>query len=890
MPAMEGPAPDDLGIEYLRDVAPVGRGGFAYVYAATDTRFDRRVAVKVFDHFLTEDDRALFETECRTTGRLWRIPNIITFHDIEYTADGQPCIVMAYLEDGSLGDELRRHGLIPWRRAVGYMVTVLEALDAAHRHGVLHRDIKPENILLAGDEPHLTDFGLATVKTPGAGTDVGTAQVIASPLHAPPETFDGGVRDERSDVYSAASTLYNLIAGHAPFQRHADLSTEAIVERLKTQPPARLPAGLAPPELDALLQRALAKDPADRPQSAADLADALRGALDASPGPTGPGSATRSPGGPVAQRAPRSTLTQSAPIGTAAPTSVPPTATNPPAASPLAPPQPANWAPGPASGSGTPGTKPGPATSTATSGQGTAGWWIRHRQALAVGLVTTTIMASTVLINLTSRDSEPDPPSFVGALPTVAPTTPAPPSTAPSTRPPAPIALPAGSGDQWDADRARVVAEIEANGWRWNQEARTVSGPGGLLVDLATCPADWDPYQGLFADEVSLGQITPTVYNQELQDSADGFAAYLEWVSDVGGGLPASDSNGARRITVVPVKDSSIDPEAGQSTTTAFAARRLASPTVDPAAEEQQAACVPDPFVPFDGPGWTDPAGHPWAWADRISARAQGWLVGETLARSLPGRSPIRVAALVTSDDGARAGLEALQAYADRSSVSFELTVTEVGDASTEIGPAVLGMVQAPIRPDAVAVVTGSSGACGDAAVAALNAGPARLLVTTAACARSTPAVDPLAPTTWLTVGDPRLPPDDADPEGWSSWASAVLAATGYPAPQSPALLDGFASAWSMHQSMLIAEQLPGGLSRPNLLLAARALTMDNPSLADGIGYGMAGGADGDLIEGAPILRYVHADKRWEASDLGVIDLSGQVPPCAWDRVAQSCA
>ncbi|MEZ5408806.1 MAG: serine/threonine-protein kinase [Acidimicrobiales bacterium] len=305
---------DDLGLWYLSDVTPIGRGGFAYVYAATDTRFDRRVAVKVFQRMLTDDDRALFEIECRTTGRLSGVANIITVHDVDYTADGRPCIVMAHVAGGSLGDHLRRQGRIPWRRAVAWLVPLLRALDTAHGHGVLHRDIKPENILVDGDRVFLTDFGLATLKAGAAEAD--EAGVFASPLHAAPETFAGATRDERSDVYSAASTLYNLIAGYAPFQGHgADLSPEAIVNRLRHEPPAHLPAELAPADLDAVVQRALAKDPARRPASAAELADAIEAVLDAhsSPVPT-PAHETEAEAAPApAVPAPRAALTQTAP-------------------------------------------------------------------------------------------------------------------------------------------------------------------------------------------------------------------------------------------------------------------------------------------------------------------------------------------------------------------------------------------------------------------------------------------------------------------------------------------------------------------------------------------------------------------------------------------------
>ncbi len=311
----------ELGIDYLRDVVQIGRGGFAHVFAATDTRFERRVAVKVFDQLLTDDDRILFETECRTTGRLSAVPGVITVHDVDYTADGRPCIVMAHIAGGSLGDQLRHRGRVAWPRAVAYLVAILRALDQAHRHGVLHRDIKPENILVDGERVFLTDFGLATIRA-GATGDPAGANVIASPLHAPPETFTGGIRDERSDVYSSASTLYNLITGHAPFQLHGDLTPEALVQRLRSQPPTRIPADLAPAALDTLVRRALAKDPADRPQSAAELADALQAVLETIPAPPERQRLDPGPLPPVAAPE-RVAVTQSAPTDTAEPPPTP---------------------------------------------------------------------------------------------------------------------------------------------------------------------------------------------------------------------------------------------------------------------------------------------------------------------------------------------------------------------------------------------------------------------------------------------------------------------------------------------------------------------------------------------------------------------------------------
>jgi hypothetical protein len=175
---------------------------------------------------------------------------------------------------------------IGWQQAVDWLILICDAVQSAHDHGVLHRDIKPANILMAPEGPRLTDFGISCLSDatcPGQGWSL---------LHAPPELLDNR-SDRRSDVYSLGSTLFTLIAGHAPFELPATDSTEAVLARLATAPPPRLPANLAPPWLDELLQLALAKDPGDRPQTVADLQSALEAGRGAGHQGTGDGEGRR---------------------------------------------------------------------------------------------------------------------------------------------------------------------------------------------------------------------------------------------------------------------------------------------------------------------------------------------------------------------------------------------------------------------------------------------------------------------------------------------------------------------------------------------------------------------------------------------------------------------
>ncbi len=262
----------DLGIPHLTGAEVIGRGGFSVVYSATDTRFDRRVAVKVLNGVIDERTRQRFERECRVMGRLSSHPNVVTVYDAGQTPDGHPYLVMELMAGGTLADRLRKGESIGWRQAVAYLVPVLDALHQGHLQGVLHRDVKPENVLIdPAGVPSLTDFGIAIVRDAGGAT---STNITASWLHTAPETF-ANQRDERSDLYSAGSTLHTLISGRPPFWRAEDESLNPLLLRLLHEPAPPLPANLAPPALTDLVLRALAKNPADRPPTCRALADEL---------------------------------------------------------------------------------------------------------------------------------------------------------------------------------------------------------------------------------------------------------------------------------------------------------------------------------------------------------------------------------------------------------------------------------------------------------------------------------------------------------------------------------------------------------------------------------------------------------------------------------------
>jgi len=257
----------DLAIDGIEDATEIGRGGFATVFAASQPQFKRMVAVKVLDvGALDEENQHRFERECEAMGSLSSHPRIVTVHDAGITEDGRPFLVMEHMSGGSVGDRLRSDGAVPWREAVDIAINIAQALDAAHSRGVIHRDVKPDNVLVSEfGEVQLSDFGIARI-TGGQETRAGI--VTASLSHAPPEVLDGSRPTAQSDVYSLASSLYVMIAGTTPFERTTDETQIPQIRRIITEPPAPLVVAGMPPAVAAVIERGLAKDPADRPQGA----------------------------------------------------------------------------------------------------------------------------------------------------------------------------------------------------------------------------------------------------------------------------------------------------------------------------------------------------------------------------------------------------------------------------------------------------------------------------------------------------------------------------------------------------------------------------------------------------------------------------------------------
>jgi eukaryotic-like serine/threonine-protein kinase len=262
-----------------RIVRKLGTGGMANVYLAEDEVLGRRVAIKILNDRHAGDDQFVerFRREAKNAASLSH-PNIVSIYD-RGEAEGTYYIAMEYLDGRSLKELIVARGPAPVNVAIEYARQILAAIRFAHRHGIVHRDIKPHNVLVdAEGRLKVTDFGIARAgasQMTEAGSIIGTAQYLS------PEQAKGAPVDQTSDLYSVGVVLYELLTGVVPFS--GDTPVEIAMKHLSSTP--ELPSAQRaeiPRELDLIVLRALAKDPADRYQSAeemdADLAQVARGA------------------------------------------------------------------------------------------------------------------------------------------------------------------------------------------------------------------------------------------------------------------------------------------------------------------------------------------------------------------------------------------------------------------------------------------------------------------------------------------------------------------------------------------------------------------------------------------------------------------------------------
>jgi eukaryotic-like serine/threonine-protein kinase len=269
----------------FKAVAKLGEGAMGEVFLAQHQRIDRRAAIKVLlpEGTLNAEMVRRFFVEARATS-LIQHPGIVQIYDCDVHRNGRAYIVMEYLEGETLAKRLERFGVLPWNSACRITRLVAGAISAAHEKKIIHRDLKPGNVFLLRDtdwpqpaEVKVLDFGVAKLlQGDGAGGPATTAgRILGTPEYMSPEHCTGASRvDHRGDVYSLGCMLFEMIVGAPPFT--SDHVREVLASHKFRRPPSLAALTVdTPPWLDGLVTRMLAKDPDERPQAMAEVAEVL---------------------------------------------------------------------------------------------------------------------------------------------------------------------------------------------------------------------------------------------------------------------------------------------------------------------------------------------------------------------------------------------------------------------------------------------------------------------------------------------------------------------------------------------------------------------------------------------------------------------------------------
>jgi serine/threonine-protein kinase len=265
--------PKKIGRYEIR--AELGRGGMATVYHGYDPRFEREVAVKVLPSELLHSDpqfKLRFEREAKIIAQLEH-PSIVPVYDVG-EENGQPYFVMRYMNGGSLAERIKQK-VMSVEEAARILGQIAPGLDEAHSKGIVHRDLKPSNILFdAKGTPYISDFGIAKLSQSQASSVTGSA-IIGTPAYMAPEQAAGETVDGRSDIYALGIILFEMLTGRQPYE--ADTPMAVAIKHITDPVPHILEANPSlPPDVDAIIQTAMAKRKEDRFSTAVELVDALR--------------------------------------------------------------------------------------------------------------------------------------------------------------------------------------------------------------------------------------------------------------------------------------------------------------------------------------------------------------------------------------------------------------------------------------------------------------------------------------------------------------------------------------------------------------------------------------------------------------------------------------
>jgi predicted Ser/Thr protein kinase len=280
-----GSRPDPFIGRIIRDRYRVerelGKGGMGAVYLAEQLSVGRKVALKVLRGDFAHDEGFVqrFRQEAKLVASLneKRNAHVTVVHDFDQTEDGSLFIVMEWLEGRGLNEVIQREGALQLPRAIRLATQIAQGLEAAHRAGVIHRDVKPHNVMVLGatDDIKLMDFGIARLLDSSRPSLTRAGTMMGTPEYMAPEQIDGQDVTEKTDIYAFGLVFYEMLTGTTPF--HANTSAAVLTKQLREppRPPRELRADI-PADIEAVILRALQKDPAHRQPHMGEIVRALR--------------------------------------------------------------------------------------------------------------------------------------------------------------------------------------------------------------------------------------------------------------------------------------------------------------------------------------------------------------------------------------------------------------------------------------------------------------------------------------------------------------------------------------------------------------------------------------------------------------------------------------
>ncbi|HNB25241.1 MAG TPA: serine/threonine-protein kinase, partial [Candidatus Melainabacteria bacterium] len=263
----------------------LGSGGMAVVYLANDQELNRKVAIKVLHLFMLsdEDSRVRFEREAQILSQLSNL-HLPQLFSSGLLVDDVPYLVFEFIDGVSLADEIKKAGGLPWKRALKIATQIATAMQYVHENGVVHRDLKPRNLMLSkdgNDFVKVLDFGLAKALSLSIGSTItSTGALIGTPQYMSPEQCKGVACDEAADIYALGCIIYEMLTGYPPFN-----STEfvSLIRKHEREQPElvskKMNASDLPRNIDAVVLKALEKEPEKRYRSMSQFSEALEKCL-----------------------------------------------------------------------------------------------------------------------------------------------------------------------------------------------------------------------------------------------------------------------------------------------------------------------------------------------------------------------------------------------------------------------------------------------------------------------------------------------------------------------------------------------------------------------------------------------------------------------------------